>query len=241
MGGKCRIPVGGRACPAPGVSTFLWGRPSACGGLSGRLSRTGRISNRLPHHLHVIAKRRRLPHLHIVGQPLFVTFRLYGSLPPNRPFPPSTLTSGEAFLTMDRLLDQARCGPTFLKQPAIAELVLASMHYGAELAHYELHSWVIMPNHVHLLLTPRVSMSRLLGSLKAVTAKRANLLLQRRGQPFWQDESYDHMVRNDDEFRRSQRYVENNPVTEDYVWSSAGRPERPPQAGGLPHDFQHLM
>ena len=149
---------------------------------------------------------------------------------------------------MDRLLDQARCGPTFLKQPAIAELVLASMQYGAELAHYELHSWVIIPNHVHLLLTPRVSMSRLLGSLKAVTAKRANLLLQRRGQPFWQDESYDHMVRNDDEFRRIQRYVENNPVTaclaaraEDYVWSSAGRPERPPQAGGLPHDFQHLM
>ncbi len=81
---------------------------------------------------------------------------------------------------MDRLLDQARCGPTFLKQPAIAELVLASMHYGAELAHYELHSWLIMPNHVHLLLTPRVSMSRLLGSLKAVTAKRANLLLPRR-------------------------------------------------------------
>jgi REP element-mobilizing transposase RayT len=87
-----------------------------------------------------------------------------------------------------------------------------------------------MPNHVHLLLTPRVSVSKLLGSLKVATAKRANLLLQRSGQPFWQDESYDRLVRDGDEFRRIQRYIEGNPVTallaarpEQYAWSSAGR------------------
>ena len=85
---------------------------------------------------------------------------------------------------MDRLLDQARCGPTFLRHPAIADLVLASLLYGAEIAHYELHSWVIMPNHLHLLLTPRINASKLLGSLKSVTAKRANLLLNRTGLPF---------------------------------------------------------
>jgi len=146
---------------------------------------------------------------------------------------------------MDRLLDQARCGPTFLKQQPIAQLVLASLQYGSEVEHYELHSWVIMPNHLHLLLTPEVSLSKLLGSLKAVTAKRANLLLHRTGQPFWQDESYDHLVRSSDELRRVQRYIENNPVAaglasspEEYLWSSAGRPERPPQATGLPHDCQ---
>jgi len=143
---------------------------------------------------------------------------------------------------MDRVLDQARCGPTFLRQPAIAQLVLASIQYGVQLGHYEMHSWVIMPNHVHLLLTPQVSVSRLLGSLKAASAKGANLLLERTGQPFWQDESYDHLVRGSDEFRRIQWYIENNPVTaclvaapEEYAWSSAGRPERPPQAEGLPH------
>ncbi|MEK7407364.1 MAG: transposase [Acidobacteriota bacterium] len=125
-------------------------------------------------------------------------------------------------------------------------LVLTSIQYGAEIGHYELHAWVIMPNHVHLLLTPRVSVSKLLGSLKAATAKRANRLLQRSGQPFWQDESYDHLVRNGDEFRRIQRYIESNPVTarlaatpEEYTWSSIGRPGRPPQAKGLPHDEHH--
>jgi REP element-mobilizing transposase RayT len=183
-----------------------------------------------------------LPHLNVIGQPLFVTFRLRDSLPESRPFPASDLTSGQAFLTMDRLLDQARCGPTFLRKHAVAELVLVSLQYGSEIEHYELHSWVIMPNHLHLLLTPQVSLSKLLGSLKSATAKRANLLLQRTGQPFWQDESYDHLVRSGDEFRRIRRYIENNPVAaglvgtpEQYLWSSARRRATPPQTEGLPH------
>jgi putative DNA methylase len=187
-------------------------------------------------------RRRRLPHLETSDRPLFVTFRLRGSLPAHRPFPAANLTSGEAFIAIDRLLDEARSGPTFLRQPAVAQAVVASIMHGTGIGHYEMHSWVIMPNHVHLLLTPRVSLSRLLGSLKTATATRANLLLGRTGQPFWQDESYDHVARSDDESRRIQRYIENNPVKaglvarpEEYVWSSARRPERPPQAGGLPH------
>jgi putative transposase len=149
---------------------------------------------------------------------------------------------------MDRLLDEARCGPAFLRQPAIAQQALAPIEYGAGIGHCHLHAWVIMPNHVHLLFTPQVSVPKLLGSLKAASAKRANLLLGRTGQPFWQDESYDRLVRNDEEFRRIQRYIENNPVTaglavkpEEYAWSSAGRPGRPPQAKGLPRqDYWNL-
>ena len=209
-------------------------------------ARRGRIQGCRSHYGNVILKRRRLPHLSVTGQPLFVTFRLHGSLPPNRPFPISNITSGEAFVTMDRLLDQARWGPTFLRQPPIARLVVASIEYGVQLRHYQSHSWVVMSNHVHLLVTPLVNASKFLGSLKAATAKRANLLLGRTGQAFWQDESYDHLVRNGDEFRRIQRYVENNPVAaclvarpEQYAWSSAWRPERPPQAEDLPHDGSH--
>ena len=117
--------------------------------------------------------------------------------------------------------------PNFPQTPAIAGLVLASLQYGSEIKHYDLHSWVIMPNRVHSLLTPQVSVSKLLNSLKAATARRANLILHRTGQPFWQDESYDHSVRDPDEFQRIQHYIENNPVTaglagtgEQYPWSS---------------------
>lgn len=185
----------------------------------------------------VTVRRRRLPHLDVIGQPAFITFRLRGSFPAWRAFPASNLTSGEAFLAMDRLLDQARLGPTFFKQPAVAQVVVESVQRGSEIGDYEMHSWVIMPNHVHLLLTPRVSLSKVLGSLKSMTAKRANRLLNRSGQAFWQDESYDHAVRSNDEFQRIQRYIENNPVKaelvanpEEYLWSSIGNGRRREQA-----------
>jgi hypothetical protein len=98
-----------------------------------------------------------------------------------------------------------------------------------------------MPHRVHLLLTPQASGSKLPGSPKAATAKRANLLLQRSGQPIWQDESYDRLVRDGDEFRRIQRYIEGNPVTRSNVPGPVpgGRPERPPQAVGLPHECRN--
>ena len=177
-----------------------------------------------------------------IGQPLFITFRLHGSLPVNRSFTAANVTSGEAFAAMDRLLDQARSGPTFLRQPAIAEVVVESIHIGAGLGHFDTHSWVVMPNHVHLLITPQIGVSRLLDSLKSATGRRANVLLNRTGQPFWQNESYDRLVRDDDEFRRLSRYIEHNPVkaglvvnAEEFVFSSARRPERPPQPTGPPY------
>ena len=67
-----------------------------------------RIAECRSHYPNVNLRRRRLPHLDVVGQPLFVTFRLDDSLPAQRPFPASNPTSGEAFVTMDRWLDHAR-------------------------------------------------------------------------------------------------------------------------------------
>jgi REP element-mobilizing transposase RayT len=129
---------------------------------------------------------------------------------------------------MDRLLGETRFGPRFLSQPKIAALVADTIEGGEGAGRYETHAWVIMPNHVHLLLTAHLNISEVLRSLKGFTARQANLLLHRSGQPFWQDESYDHLVRNIDEFRRIERYIENNPVAaglvtapEAYRWCSA--------------------
>jgi len=81
-----------------------------------------------------------------------------------------------------------------------------------------------------------------MGFLNAATVPRANLILSRTGQPFWQDESFDRLVRNEDEFRGIERYIGNHRVCaglarspEEYRWSSASRPERPSQAGSLAH------
>lgn len=85
-----------------------------------------------------------------------------------------------------------------------------------------------MPNHVHLLVTPRVSLPKLTQRLKGFTARQANRILNRTGEAFWQGESYDHWVRDREEGGRIAAYIEGNPVRaglaarpEDYRWSSA--------------------
>jgi REP element-mobilizing transposase RayT len=102
---------------------------------------------------------------------------------------------------------------------------------------YQLHGYVVMPNHVHLLVIPSVPSNKWLGPLKGFTAHEANRILARTG-PFWQNESYDHLVHNDEEFRRIQRYIEQNPVkaglaasAEQFPWSSACGAGFQPAAG----------
>lgn len=174
--------------------------------------------------------RRRLPHLYETGVPVFLTWRLHGSLPPNRRFPPDALTSGQAFAAMDRLLDEARTGPFHLRHPAVANMLVEAINHNANtLGHYALHAFAVMPNHVHLLATPSVVLPILTKSLKSITAKRGNAILALTGNPFWQEESYDHLVRQEKEFDRILNYIEDNPVraglaacASQYRWSSAG-------------------
>ena len=132
---------------------------------------------------------RRLPHVYREDRWLLVTWNLHGSLP--RPhYPPlRCASSGRAFVRIDRQLDAARWGPLFLRQPALAQLVCDSIHRGVQLRHYRLGPFVVMANHVHMLLLPLVHPSRLLQSLKGFTAREANRLLKRTGEPFWRRES----------------------------------------------------
>ena len=172
---------------------------------------------------------RHLPHLYVMEQPLFVTFRLHGSLPPGREFPKQSMSSGKAFVYMDRLLDNYRSSPTYLRTPSIARCVIDAIQQGGS-SSYTLHAWVVMPNHVHLLITPQTDVPMLLQKLKGSTARQANKWLDRTGSPFWQEESYDHLVRTTAEFVRIEKYIVLNPVqaglvqsAEEYEWSSAAK------------------
>jgi REP element-mobilizing transposase RayT len=174
---------------------------------------------------------RRLPHWDAIGQQQLVTFRLDGSLPATRSFRREHVaTSGEAFVTMDRLLDKGAAGPLHLKRPEIAALVVEALpDSDVRFQRYELPAFVVMPNHVHLLATQFVPLTKWLGPLKGFTAHQAKKALGLRDGAFWQNESYDHLVRAGEEFRRIQRYIELNPVKAGFVqrpeqfrWSSAG-------------------
>lgn len=100
-----------------------------------------------------------------------------------------------------------------LKDSRIAQCVTQILFIGArEWALYELYAWVVMPNHVHVLLQPLKPLRAVTRALKSASARAANVILGRTGMPFWQAESYDHWVRDQTEFNRIVRYIERNPV-----------------------------
>ena len=136
---------------------------------------------------------------------------------------------GQRFLLLDHHLDKALSGPTWLNQPEIAECVIETLLVASEAWKLcDLFAWVIMSNHVHALLMPQKPLADVTRAIKKTSARRANLILGRTGLPFWQDESFDHWVRNDREFDKLKRYIEENPVKAGLVeaptewpWSSA--------------------
>jgi REP element-mobilizing transposase RayT len=169
--------------------------------------------------------RRHLPHWHPEGAALFVTWRLHGSLP-------RILGTFEA---TDHELDQGATGPHWLKDERVAALVVRSLRFAQDRLNLcELRAWVVMPNHVHILIRPQADLERITRSVKTFTAREANSILHRIGQPFWQDESYDHWVRSRDEMEATVRYIESNPVAaglaravEGWPWSSAASRDSP--------------
>jgi REP element-mobilizing transposase RayT len=95
-------------------------------------------------------------------------------------------------------------------------------------ARYRLQAWVLMPNHVHVVLDVHdTPLSQLVKVWKGRTAREANLVLGRRGA-FWQDDYYDTRVRDGAHLAQAIRYVEQNPAkarlvrdAREWPWGSA--------------------
>ncbi len=177
---------------------------------------------------------RNLPHWLPEGRAIFLTWRLCGSLPGcvlQKLRAEKVLTAGQEFARADQHLDRAMAGPLWLKDIRIAECVSHCLELGDSKFHqYDLYSFVVMANHVHALLSPRVELQRITRNLKGVTSRQCNQILQRTKQPFWQQESYDHWCRDNPEFQRIRDYIAKNPVRaglvskpEQWPWSSAHR------------------
>lgn len=123
----------------------------------------------------------------------------------------------------------AGSGPAWLQDPRIAGVVSQALKHGETARRlYALHAWVIMPNHVHAIMEPRIALPDIMRWLKGRTSRVANRILGRTGKPFWQDESFDHWIRAGEELRKLIAYVEGNPVKaglvevpEDWPWTSA--------------------
>jgi len=194
-----------------------------------------------------IRQRGRLPHWEKDAGLYFITFRLADSLP--RPvlekisernrilieakragahLSPSQEVLAAEFspAKLEDYFDRG-AGACFLRDPRIGELMADALRFW-DGKRYRLVAWCVMPNHVHVVcrLLPGQELSKVLQGWKSFTAKKANVILGRKGA-FWQREYYDRLIRSGDELERAVRYVVSNPERAGlkgwkWVWSAGG-------------------
>lgn len=155
--------------------------------------------------------RRYLPYIQPENAAFFVTWTLANA----RPVCKRAIgfsSEGAIFAQQDRELDRAESGPRWLEEPAIGHTVIDVLFAGAQRGDYELGAWVIMPNHIHILIAPAKPLWTVIREIKSGSGRIANRILGRAGQPFWDREYYDRRLRNDAEEAKMTRYIEYNPV-----------------------------
>ena len=106
----------------------------------------------------------------------------------------------------------------------LAQLMMAFLIKDHE-KRYLLYAYVIMPDHLHLILKPiqGVSLSEILKRMKGASALELNKMMQRSGK-FWQTENFDHLIRNNLSLREKWEYIKDNPVNANLVKSAQDYP-----------------
>jgi REP element-mobilizing transposase RayT len=172
-----------------------------------------------------VVSRRNLPHWRQEGVVYFVTFRLADSLPAEKlkcwreeretwlqanPPPHTQEQHRQDVLLWDQPINEwldAGHGSCCLGDARAGEIVESALRY-FDGSRYLLGDFVLMPNHVHALVVPmgRWELSNILHSWKSYTSHRINLATSRSGR-LWQDESFDHIVRDEAAMRKFAHYI----------------------------------
>ncbi len=114
-----------------------------------------------------------------------------------------------------------------LNQPWIRDLFLQCIEQTRRKYRFRVFGYVVMPEHVHLLLSEPESalLSKAIQALKIAVARRS--MHKRDAAPLWQKRYYDHNVRSHESFQNKLAYMHHNPVkrelvrrAEDWPWSS---------------------
>jgi acyl-coenzyme A synthetase/AMP-(fatty) acid ligase/REP element-mobilizing transposase RayT len=149
----------------------------------------------------------------------FITFRLADSLPRSvlerfkQHLERNKLSSDsdEYREIIEEYLDKGY-GDCLLRDSAVAEIVETTLLH-EDGRSCDLKAWVIMPNHVHILLRMLAGhdLAGLMKRVKGVSARKINQLLGRDGS-IWQQDYFDRFIRDGEHFRNVLHYIEHNPV-----------------------------
>jgi type I restriction enzyme R subunit len=172
----------------------------------------------------------RLPHWHQPGVYCFVTWRMGDSLPREvleewsaereawlrqHPEPWTEATEIEYFDRFSRRMDKwvaAGKGSCPFRDPSLARIVGDTLqHFDGQ--HFELVSYVVMPNHVHVLFRPLGdhTVGTIVKSWKSFSAREVNKRLGKTGA-LWMDDYWDRLIRNEAHFKQTRDYIRNNPT-----------------------------
>ncbi|MHC4552594.1 MAG: transposase [Planctomycetota bacterium] len=169
-----------------------------------------------------------LPHWSQCGKMHFVTFRLADSLPQEKlnqikdqrekwhnvhelPYAQSEWDEYNRLFSekAEKWLDSGY-GECMLAQPECSKIVSDAIQFFNEERYY-LDYWVIMPNHVHVLMIPMspYTLKEILHSWKSFTSKTMNKSTGRSGE-VWLYESFDHIVRSQRQLEKFRAYIVDN-------------------------------
>ena len=146
---------------------------------------------------------------------------------------PDSAQSTERRRRIEQWMD-AGMGCCALRHPQVAALVQETLQkFDSE--RYRLIAWCIMPNHVHVLIEPLVSLPKIVQSWKSFTGRWAlshnaelELGVPAPGHAFWMRDYWDRYIRDERHLQAVIDYIHENPVTAglcpsapDWPWSSA--------------------
>jgi REP element-mobilizing transposase RayT len=173
-----------------------------------------------------------LPHFDAPNVTQLITFNLVDAFPVKRRSEWGSLfrnqSTSESRRQLEAWLDRG-LGECWLRKTEVASVVESTLLSGHQ-NEYELRAWVIMPNHIHIVVDVwEKPLENLIKYWKGSSASAANRVLSRHGQ-FWQKEYWDTLIKDEKHFAKAVRYVENNPTKaklvldpKDWRWSSARR------------------
>ena len=171
---------------------------------------------------------RNLPHWAANSTIIFITYRLADSMPADKlrqwqaereewlrlhPEPWDEITSSEYYDTFPAKLDEwldAGYGSCILAREDCRRIVVENLlHFNG--ARYRLHAFVVMPNHVHVLveIANRDDLPKIVHGWKSYTANWMNKAIGGSGS-VWQREYYDRLVRNAEHYSRTVEYIRKN-------------------------------
>ena len=175
--------------------------------------------------------RGRLPHWEVEDGVYFVTMRVHGTLPKSAEEELRLLTldvraaAGDERLVLQRRVLarleawlNASTEKLHLSEPPVARMIMEAIANLHERGIWEPIEYVVMPNHIHLLVAvTKGDLRSAMVSFKRWTARNAIALLKLTHRPFWEEEWFDHWPRSALEFERIVAYIRANPVKANLV------------------------